>query len=88
MSSQIEHLVGVVETALFEQPRKTEEELRSMIAGLAEVIAPDLDADGIEQVARTIEVNQGIKAGLAAIVDSEEFVPWLDDLKPEIEPYY
>jgi len=88
LSSQIEHLMGVVEAALYNKPRKTEEELRLLIADLARVIAPDLDADGIEQVARTIEANQGIKAGLGAVVDSEDFVPWLDDLKPEIEPFY
>ncbi|WP_457650372.1 Z1 domain-containing protein [Profundibacter sp.] len=88
MSNNFDQLMGVVDSALFDQPRKTASELREMIGELAKVIAPDLDGDDIEKLAREIEVKQGIKAGLGAVVDSADFEPWLDDAKPEIEPFY
>ena len=88
MTSAFDQLLSVVESALFDQPRKSEEELRSMIRGLAVVVAPGLGDEDIENVAREIEVKQGIKAGLGAVVDSQDFEPWLDDAKPSIEPFY
>jgi hypothetical protein len=88
MSDAYKMLMNVVDSALFDQPRKTDEELRAMIKGLAATIAPSLDADEIEKLAREIEVKQGIKAGLGAVVDSEDFEPWLDDAKPSIQPFY
>ena len=88
MSSEHDHLMSVVEMALFDQPKKTEDELRNMIRGLAAAVAPGMGDEDIERIAREIEVRQGIKAGLGAIVDSEDFVPWLDDAKPGIDPFY
>lgn len=83
-----DQLVNVVESALFNQPRKTEEELRDLIGALAKAVAPGLNPDTLEQVAREIETKQGIKAGLGAVVDGDEFEPWLDDAKVKIEPFY
>ncbi|MBC7191933.1 Z1 domain-containing protein [Marinobacter sp.] len=86
--SSYDELIGVVETALFHKPRKTEGELRQLIANLALAVAPELDAEELEHLAREIEVKQGIKAGLGAVVDGGEFEPWLDDAKARIEPFY
>lgn len=88
MSEAIETVKNMVEMGLFNQPRKTEDELRSMIRGVAGAVAPSLGDAEIEQIAREIEHKQGIKAGLGAVVDSEDFEPWLDDAKPTIEPFY
>ena len=88
MSSAFDHLLSVVGSVLFNQPKKTEDDLRSVIRGLANVVAPELGDDDIERIGREIESKQGIKAGLGAIVDSEDFEPWLDDAKPSIEPFY
>lgn len=88
MSGAFEQLRNVVESALFDQPRRTEEELRTMIRDLGKVIAPSLSVEDMERLAREIEVKQGIKAGLGAVVDSEDFEPWLDDAKSSIEPFY
>lgn len=80
--------MNVVDSVLYDQPRKTEDELRLLIKGLAGTVASDLSPDDLERLAREIEVKQGIKAGLGAVVDSEDFEPWLDDAKPSIEPFY
>ncbi len=80
--------MNVVDSALFDQPRRTDEELRDLIKALAATVAPGLQADEIEKLAKEIEVKQGIKAGLGVVVDSEDFEPWLDDAKPSIEPFY
>lgn len=88
MSAAIETVKSMVESGLFNQPRKTEEDLRNMIRGVAALVPPGLSDDEIEQIAREIEHKQGIKVGLGAVVDSEDFEPWLDDAKPSIEPFY
>ena len=81
-------LIGVIESALFNQARKTEEELRILIGALANSVAPDLNQDQLENIAREIETKQGIKAGLGAVVDGDDFEPWLDNAKARIEPFY
>ncbi|MBY6136353.1 Z1 domain-containing protein [Nocardioides marinus] len=88
MNEAIETVKNMVEMGLFNQPRKTEDELRSMIRGVAGAVAPGLGDAEIEHIAREIEHKQGIKAGLGAVVDSEDFEPWLDDAKSSIEPFY
>lgn len=88
MNEAIETVKNMVESGLFNQARKTEDELRSMIRGVAALVPPGLSDEEIEQIAREIEHKQGIKAGLGAVVDSEDFEHWLDDAKPSIEPFY
>lgn len=87
-SSSYDQLMSVVESALFNQSRKTEEELRSLIEALANAVAPGLDANERECLAREVEAKDGIKAGLGAVVDGDDFEPWLDDAKATIEPFY
>ncbi|NKM65287.1 endonuclease [Rhizobium leguminosarum bv. viciae] len=81
-------LLSVVESALFDQPRKTEPELRTLITSLNAALQAGLSVDEVEQVARTVEEKNGIRAGLGAIVDGPDFIPWLDDAKSAIDPYY
>ncbi|MDA8542735.1 Z1 domain-containing protein [Rhodobacteraceae bacterium] len=88
MNEAIETVRNMVEMGLFNQPRKTEGELRLMIRGVADAIEPSLSDAEIEHIAREIEHKQGIKAGLGAVVDSEDFEPWLDDAKQSIKPFY
>jgi len=89
MNDGLETVKEMVEIWLFNQPRKTEDELRAMIRSVvASVVPRGLNEEEIEQIAREIEVKQGIKAGLGAVVDSKDFEPWLDDAKPSIDPFY
>jgi len=88
MNSAQQNLLSVIESALYDQPRKTEEELRQMANGLSAALMTGLDAEQIEQVVRVVEEKSGIRAGLGAIIDDGEFVPWLDDAKASIDPYY
>lgn len=88
MSDAIETVKNMVESGLFNQPRKNEEELRSFIRGIANYVPPGLSDNEIEQIAREIEYKQGIKAGLGAVVDGDDYEPWLDDAKPSITPFY
>lgn len=88
MSNAFETIKSMVEMGLFNQPRKTDDELRVMIKGVASAVPPGLGEAEIEQIARDIEHKQGIKAGLGAVVGSDDFEPWLDDAKPNIEPFY
>lgn len=89
MTNQYDSLISMVEAALFSQTeRKTENELRDLIRNLRSAMAFDLSDDHLEQMAREIEEKQGIRVGLGAVVDSEDFEPWLDDAKPTIDPFY
>ncbi|CDN95978.1 Z1 domain-containing protein [Agrobacterium tumefaciens] len=88
MNSAQQNLLGVIEIALFDQPRKTAEELRQLASGLSAALQIALTPVELEQVVRLVEEKDGIRAGLGAIIDDGEFVPWLDDAKASIDPYY
>ncbi|EGR1056681.1 endonuclease [Vibrio cholerae] len=87
MSSR-QQVLDMVEAGLYNQPRKSEDELRGLVKNIAMVVDSSLDDLLIEGIAREIESKQGIKVGLGAIVDSAKFKPWLDDAKSEIDPFY
>ncbi|ELF6480626.1 Z1 domain-containing protein [Vibrio fluvialis] len=87
MSSR-QQVLDMVEAGLYNQPRKSEDELRGLVKNIANVVDGNLDDSVIEEIAREIESKQGIKVGLGAIVDSVKFKPWLDDAKSEIDPFY
>lgn len=87
MNAHIEQLDGLVSQSLaFE--RKSGEELRKLIDTLNGAVGLDVDADSREQLARDIEERFGISMGLGAMVDDEDFRPWLPDAKASIEPFY
>ena len=88
MDSAQQSLLGVIESALFDQPKKTEEELRLLAGALSAATQSGLTGAELEQVVRLVEEKDGIRAGLGAIIDDEDFVPWLDDAKSSIDPYY
>lgn len=87
MSSR-KQVLDMVEAGLYNQPRKSEDELRCLVKKIATIVDSNLDCTVIESIAREIESKQGIKIGLGAIVDGTKFKPWLDDAKPEIDPFY
>ncbi|OXX69360.1 endonuclease [Vibrio sp. V19_P1S1T109] len=87
MSSR-QQVLDMVEAGLYNQPRKSEDELRGLVKNIAKIVDGNLDDSVIEEIAREIESKQGIKVGLGAIVDSLKFKPWLDDAKSEIDPFY
>lgn len=82
-----QQVLDMVEAALYNEPRKSEDELRTLIKIVANATSNLSDSE-IENIAREIESKQGIKVGLGAIVDSVKFKPWLDDAKSEIAPFY
>ena len=88
MNKAAESVKNTVEMALLERSRPTDDELRNLVKGIAKAIAPNLDDVEIEEIAREIEYNLGIKAGLVSIVDSDDFEPWLEDAKSTIVPFY
>lgn len=88
MNENFDRLRNTVEMALFDEPRKTEEELRGLIIGLNMAIQAKLSPEECEIVAREIEEKEGVQAGLGAIVEAEDYEPWLDDAKAQINPYY
>ncbi len=87
MNAQFEQLDGLVSQSLaFE--RKSGEDLRALINTLNGAMGLGVDPDGQEQLARTIEERFGITMGLGAMVDDDDFRPWLSDAKASIDPFY
>lgn len=96
MTSSIDQFRNAFEMCLIGGPRFTGDELREELRHFnntqyARWYPPGIKDDEIEAVAKEIEASQGIRAGLdAAVVDNydEEFMPWLDEAKSSITPFY
>jgi hypothetical protein len=88
MSEQADTVRSMVEMGLFSQPRKSSEEILTLIRVVAGGVAPQLTETDFEKILKEIEMSQGIRAGLGAVVDSEDFEQWLDDAKASINPFY
>src|SRR5690606_2439972 len=61
----------------------TAESIRDVISQLrcTPMFAREVDEDEAEELARLIEEKYGIRMGLGAIVDAEEYRPWLRDAR-------
>ena len=92
MRTPFEKLKNTVEMDLFDSPKLTRDELRTYISELNMLHArrnpPGVTDAEIELIAKEIESKEGIKAGLGAVVDNDDFVPWLNDAKADINPFY
>lgn len=87
MNAPIEQLDGLVSQSLaFE--RKSGGELRALIEKLNDAMGFGVEEDELEYLAREIEERFGISMGLGAMVDEEDFRPWLPEAKASIEPFY
>ncbi|MDV4167936.1 Z1 domain-containing protein [Rhodovulum sp. FJ3] len=90
--SNYEILDAQVSQALVSSDKKTADELRALISTLNSVmpamgykaVSPDQE----EILAREFEERNGISMGLGAVVTSEDFEPWLDEAKQNIDPFY
>ncbi|WP_299841634.1 Z1 domain-containing protein [uncultured Jannaschia sp.] len=87
MNARIDHLDGIVSQSLANE-RKTGDELRTLITTLNGALTLGVEPEAREQLARDIEERFGISMGLGAMVDDEDFRPWLPEAKASIEPFY
>lgn len=90
--SNYEFLDAQVSQALVSSDKKTADELRALIKTLNSVM-PAMGYDAVspdqeEILAREFEERNGISMGLGAVVTSEDFEPWLDEAKQNIDPFY
>ncbi|OJH42993.1 endonuclease [Paracoccus sp. SM22M-07] len=87
MTSQLAHLDSVISQSLAHQ-RKTGVELREMISSFNTLLGVGADGASLELLAKDIESRFSVSMGLGAMVDDANFVPWLDDAKASITPFY
>ena len=70
----------------------TAQSIRDIIAQLREtpMFAGKIEDEDAEELARLIEEKYGISMGLGAIVDAEDFKPWLHDarINGELDDFY
>lgn len=93
MASSFDILDLQVSTAIAASSSKTAEELRKMIVAINSMLpaihgCEPVDEEDVERLAREIEERTGVDMGLGAMVDGDDFEPWLDDVKSKIDPFY
>lgn len=93
MNPLMSSLEGMTSMYMASQPGPhTAESIREIIAELRDtaMFAAKIDDNEAEELARLIEEKYGISMGLGAIVDAEDFRPWLHDarINKEIDNFY
>lgn len=89
MSNSYERLDATVSQAILGVEKKSPDDLRVMISMLnVAITGGEVDATGLERLARSIEARYAVSMGLGAIVDDGTLEPWLDDAKAKIDPFY
>lgn len=90
--SSYEFLDAQVSQAIVGSDKKTADELRALIKTLNSVMPAmgyeTVSSDEEELLAREFEERNGISMGLGAVVTSDDFEPWLDEAKQNIDPFY
>ena len=87
MNAQVAHLDSIVSQSLAND-RKTGAGLRTLITTLNDALGLGVEQDAREQLARDIEERFGVSMGLGAMVDDDDFRPWLPEAKASIDPFY
>jgi hypothetical protein len=87
VNAQVAHLDSIVSQSLAND-RKTGAGLRALILTLNEALGLAVEHDAREQLARDIEERFGVSMGLGAMVDDDDFRPWLPEAKASIDPFY
>ena len=93
MNPLLSSLEGMASMYMASQPGPhTAESIRNIIAQLRDtsMFAAKIDDNEAEELARLIEEKYGISMGLGAIVDAEDFRPWLHDarINKEVGDFY
>ncbi len=91
--SSYDFLDAQVSQALVSTERKTALELRTIIHTVNTTLLPAMGQEMVspeeeENLARELEERSGISMGLGAVVTGDDFEPWLDDAKQNIDPFY
>ena len=87
MINRLKQLDDVVSQSLAHE-RKSGEDLRLFIGTMNSALGVNAKPQELEQLAKDIEERFGITMGFGAVVDEENFRPWLDEAKAMIDPYY
>jgi len=85
--NRINTLRSNVLTAIANEPEVTAEWIRTLIAQYRQIPLFDVSDDEAEALAKDIEARLDITMNIGSVVQ-EEFTPWLNDAKIEIDPYY
>ena len=96
MTNSADHFRNAFEMFLINGPVFTGDQLREELRHFnntqyARLYPPGIKDDELERVAKEIEANQGIRAGVEpAVVEGEckDFIPWLDEAKSLNSWYY
>lgn len=89
MSDSYDKLDATVSQAILGDEKKSPEELRELIGTLnTYVTGGAVDVEDLEKLARNIETRYSVSMGMGAIVDHQDFEPWLGAAKKEIDPFY
>ena len=84
-----ETLKAIISQAVYGTTPTSREELREKIRSLNDLFTGGRVSDiDVEHIAKEIEHQYSVTMGIASVVDEENFVEWLDDVKKNIDPFY
>lgn len=89
MSDAIEMLEDAVSPIVLRESDRTAESIRKVIDQMRMLPLFDgVSDEEAERLARLLEERNGIAMGIGAIVDDEDFKPWLHEARADIDPHY
>ena len=89
MSDGLTTLEDMVGAALARRDGPTPDEIRRLISDVRRLPQCDgVDNDAAELLARRFEERLGVTMTLGSMLKQQDFTPWLDAAREEIEPYY
>lgn len=84
----LDEVYGAAAQILSKRPRQSSADLRTFLEGLTNNFYPNADAEITERVARRIEHANGVRIAEASLIHDDSAMPWLEEAKKSIDPFY
>ena len=89
MSEPLIALESMVAAALAREPMPTPHRVRELITQVRSMpMCSEVDDDSAEALAREFEERLGVSMTIGSVLTDDEYRPWLESARSEIDPYY
>lgn len=87
-TAELENLETAIEGFLAKEPNPTQARIRELITQFRVIPSCAVDDEAAEMLARRFERRHGVTMPIGAMLHDEEYEPWLDAARAEIDPYF
>src|SRR5713226_3550055 len=89
MPDGLQMLESMVGAALAREPMPSPDRIRALIDALRSTpLFADVTPDEAEQLAKLLEERHGVTMKVGSVLTGEDWEPWLDAARAQINPYY